>query len=304
MTQDWTELLVSPSQPGANPPDATYLLPLHGISGVIFSGEDAGKFLQSQLSNDINLLPTCGSIVAAYCSPKGRVLALPRLLQWGGSILALLPQEIMPSFMRHISVFILRAQVRLGVLPATSCVAGVIGCCPKLPGTLTGISMPGGTRSLLIGMTDDFATLVSDTSERLLRASISVWQRQCIADGEAQVVASTRELFTPQMLDLDLSGAISFDKGCYPGQEIVARTHYRGRPKQRLFRAQSAPDATLEAGSRIVVNDARAALSGHVVRADPESGHVLASIRLNDRDAELRLESGQSLRNLAAVHDR
>jgi len=283
------------------PPDAPSLVPLPGLGGVLFSGPDAEAFLQSQLSNDLARLKHSNSISAAYCSPKGRVLALQRLLRWDGSILALLPKEIMPSFIERISMYVLRSKVVIDTLPESCLPAGLLGTVDQLPATLARVDIDCEDRCVLIGPAQGYADLARDHGQQIGMASASRWQTVCIEHGEAQVYQATSGLFTPQMLNLDHTGAICFHKGCYPGQEIVARTHYLGRPKQRMFRARCAPGTDVGPGMRIVTDAPAQQLSGHVVRADSGSGRLLVSIRIRDHEGAVRIDTGETMLDINAV---
>jgi len=232
-------------------------------------GADVVSFLQGQLSNDIALLGPGRSLLAGYHNPQGRVIALLRLLQLApDDLLAILPRELIGLVVQRLGKFVLRAKVKLADDSAAWTVTGLMGCAPPRPGAASAAASQaaaGGVPSFaqqlpapVNGVTRIDASLALRVAEEPARwllvsplahpapvsgcrpVGVQVWQRLAIAAGEPQVYAATSEAFVAQMLNLDALGAIAFDKGCYTGQEIIARAHYRGKVKRRLqrFRAQ------------------------------------------------------------------
>ena len=222
-------------------------------------GADVVSFLQGQLSNDIALLGPGRSLLAGYHNPQGRVIALLRLVQLApDDLLAILPRELIAAVVQRLGKFVLRAKVKLADDSAAWTVTGLMGCAPP-PGAAGGVpSFADALPATVNGVTRIDASLALRVAEEPARwllvsplahpapvsgcrpVGVQVWQRLAIAAGEPQVYAATSEAFVAQMLNLDALGAIAFDKGCYTGQEIIARAHYRGKVKRRLqrFRAQ------------------------------------------------------------------
>jgi len=190
-----------------------------------FRGADAHKFLQGQLSNDVNALRAGELMLAGLHNPQGRVLALLRLaLLAPDHIIAVLPAELAEGTAALLRRYLLRAKLQIEVdLPA----AALAALASRLPPLA--------------------ALLEPDAHARH------------IAAGVPQVYAATSGEFVAQMLNLDCIGAISFNKGCYTGQEIIARAHYRGRTKRRLQRFASIAPAALAAGDAVCLDDGRAA---------------------------------------------
>jgi len=251
----------------------------HGL--IITSGEDAQAFLQGQLSNDITLVSRSRAQLAAYCTPKGRVLAT--LLLWdsdAGYTLAL-PRELCAPIRKRLQMYVLRSRVQLTDASDRVAAIGVIGADAvdvvrselglalasdyDVAGSdgITAIALPGERAEVIA----DEARAV-ETWDRLARHCVAVgeeaWDVHAIAAGVPAVTAATQDQFTPHMLNLDLVGGVSFDKGCYTGQEIVARTQYLGQVKRRLARfataARATPGAAVYAGTTaagLVVNAAR-----------------------------------------------
>jgi folate-binding protein YgfZ len=217
-------------------------------------GADVVSFLQGQLSNDIALLGPGRSLLAGYHNPQGRVIALLRLLQLApDDLLAILPRELIGVVVQRLGKFVLRAKVKLADDTAAWTVTGLMGCvaggapsfAQQLPAPVNGVTRIDASLALRVAEEPARWLLVSPLAQPppvsgCSPVGVQVWQRLAIAAGEPQVYAATSEAFVAQMLNLDALGAIAFDKGCYTGQEIIARAHYRGKVKRRLqrFRAQ------------------------------------------------------------------
>src|SRR6266404_1906859 len=235
-------------------------LSLDSLGVLRARGADVVSFLQGQLSNDIALLGPEGSLLAGYHNPQGRVIALLRLVQLApDDLLAILPRELIAVVVQRLGKFVLRAKVKLADDSAAWTVAGLMVCAPPpgaaaggvppfadaLPATVNSVTRIDASLALRVAEEPGRWLLVSPLAQPPPVSGCSpvgaeVWQRLAIAAGEPQVYAATSEAFVAQMLNLDALGAIAFDKGCYTGQEIIARAHYRGKVKRRLqrFRAQ------------------------------------------------------------------
>jgi folate-binding protein YgfZ len=201
--------------------------------GVLaFRGADAAKFLQGQLSADVEKLAVGASTLAGLHNPQGRVIAILALLRTAADeVLAVLPRELVSLVEPRLRKYVLRSRVRIEDLSASLRLAGLAQTPLSEPGTH---SLPWADRWIVLAPADR----LEPTIEPDARAE---WERADIAAGLPQVYVETSEAFVAQMLNLDLLGGIAFDKGCYTGQEVIARAHYRGRVKRRLQRWH-APD--------------------------------------------------------------
>jgi folate-binding protein YgfZ len=235
-------------------------------------GTDVVQFLQGQLSNDLSWLGPERSLLAGYHNPQGRVLALLRLVHIAGDDLAvILPRELIAPLMNRLSKFILRARVRLAdesgawrITPAVLA-AGSTPLPPQVLPQISGAVAPlAQTLAVCVGESPAPWLLVAahDAPAALpagcVPAAPQSWQRLQIAAGLPQVYAATSEAFVAQMLNLDVLGAIAFDKGCYTGQEVIARAHYRGRMKRRMQRFVTRGPCSLNAGDSGTLTDGRA----------------------------------------------
>lgn len=182
-------------------------------STIVVSGDDAFDFLQAQLAADLGVLTSAGlsyvdpepapdvvpatALLSAWCSPKGRVIALFRVGRQNDDYLLTLPTELADEVMKRLTMFRFRAKV-------------------------------------------EFEAQDASIEQLGIRNSYDEWRLDNLHAGIPEILRAQSEEFTPHMLNLDLLDAVSVDKGCYPGQEIVARTHFRGATKRRCLRFESA----------------------------------------------------------------
>jgi folate-binding protein YgfZ len=235
--------------------------------GVLrFAGVDAISFLQGQLTNDMRRLAQSEPLLAACVSVQGRVVAVLHLLPHSEGILAVLPRELIPGLQERLRRFVLRSKVKIEDLSDEWWVAGL-----RAPEELAAAALtPPAPRSYLEDSRIGVAAISADRcwvvgpatalEPRGIRNESEehalAWRLADIRDGLPQIHAATSEMFIAQMLNLDLIDAISFSKGCYTGQEIIARTQHRGRIKRRMFRL--ALPRTLEIGAPLALEDGRA----------------------------------------------
>jgi tRNA-modifying protein YgfZ len=274
-----------------------------------FAGPDAVTFLQGQVSNDTRVL-TQGStaLLAAYSNAQGRVIAVVRLVPHSSGVIAILPRELVLPVLERLRKFVLRAKVKIEDVsgqfeilgaPDAAALDTLSAGAPPAPdqsfvehrGTAivrVPMSRPPGTASPLPpserfwvirprGEHPDEARQDTDDVER-------AWRLADIRDGVPQVYLKTSEEFVAQMLNLDLLDGISFSKGCYTGQEIIARTQHRGRIKRRMFRLQL-PAGSWTVGQALRLADGR---SGTLVEAvnTGESVEALAVLTLEGGAAD------------------
>jgi hypothetical protein len=259
------------------------------------AGPDRARFLQGQLTQDVAAVVPDRAPLGAFLTPQGRVIALPRLLARDETLVLLLPDELAAPLEAHLRRYLLRAKVTLA-LPGDALAVRVIaegGAPPSATAThrrradgVSEVTLPG--RTLLVGP----AALLPPPPDTDERAQLEL---AAIRAGEPTVTAATREAFIPQMLNLDLLQGVSFSKGCYTGQEIVARTQHLGRIKRRMFRyAAQGAAAPPPAGSTLVDAHGRTA---EVVRsaATADGVELLAVFALEARLEPLVAPDGTRL---------
>jgi folate-binding protein YgfZ len=213
-----------------------------------FSGADVEKFLQGQLSNDVSALAPGALLRAGLHNPQGRTLALLWLLALDqAEMLAIVPLELLSTVATHLRRYVLRAKVTISDETAQYRVCGVSApdAAAAMAGRQVSFGSPDGRRLLLQSALEPRPSAPVMSREQ--------WRGLDIAAGLAQVYAATSGLFVAQMLNLDCIDAISFTKGCYTGQEVIARAHYRGRIKRRMqrFLSRSAPRLTAGDAGRL-----------------------------------------------------
>lgn len=203
-------------------PRACDLSPLNALLRV--SGDDASDFLHNQFTNDVKALPSGAAQWNGWCTPKGRLLATFVLARDAGGFFLLLPAAFAEAVAKRLRMFVLRSKVRIEDVSAAT---------PRF-GLWDG-AMPEG--AFRLGAARGFAFGAAPEARP---ATLDDWALSLVRDGIVQVVPGTQEEFVPQMANYDLVGGVSFRKGCYPGQEIVARTQYRGILKKRAVRVRCA----------------------------------------------------------------
>ena len=231
--------------------------------GVIRAqGEEAAKFLHGQLTQDLVLLPDGQARLAAYCSPKGRVLASFVVIKRSADDIVLVcNRNLLAATLKRLAMFVMRAKVRLTEATADFEIYGLAGNAQMQPAGAPwfsgspgpGVSVvqlyPCGStgRQLFVAL---HGAAEPPTAARL---DARVWAWSEIISGVATVEAATSELFVPQMINFESVGGVNFKKGCYPGQEVVARSQFRGTLKRRTFLA--ATDQLLRPGLEIFAGD-------------------------------------------------
>jgi hypothetical protein len=258
-----------------------------------FSGADARSFLQGQISNDAQRLTENIPVFAAYSSPQGRVLALIYLLPHSSGIAAILPREILQPTLERMRKYILRAKVRIEDAGDSLAVAGRFGAAP---GSTPHYVERDGVGLAPVGRDQNRCWIIGP-SAKIEGAPGEVgapgelgapdagsaagfeqaWRLADIRAGLPQVYAATSETFVAQMLNLDLLDGISFSKGCYTGQEIIARTQHLGRIKRRLYRLQL-PSGAWSIGQAVQLRDGR---QGRLTEVIESNGRVEALAVLN-----------------------
>ncbi len=197
------------------------------------SGDDAAEFLHNQFTNDVKALAAGAAQWNGWCTPKGRLLYTFILSRDAQGYLILLPATFAEAMAKRLRMFILRSKAKVEDVSASLPRHGLWGAAP-----------PEGTHRLGPARAVAFGDAPAGRA-----ATESDWSLSLIRDGIVQVVPGTQEEFVPQMANYDLVGGVSFKKGCYPGQEIVARTQYRGILKKRAVRVRS--DVALAPGESV-----------------------------------------------------
>ncbi len=264
---------------------------LSSLALITVSGADAIQFLHSQLTNDIQALADNQACLAGYCTPKGRLLATAIAWKTGDTVTLEVPAEIRENLQKRLQMYVLRSRVTLENRTASVSVLGIFGegaalklaeWFPMLPAAPN--QLVHNKSGVLLRLTDVtgikryqwIAPLaLADQVYPTLSRQISVvpeqsWALSDIHGGIPQILPTTQEKFVPQMINYELIGGVNFKKGCYPGQEIVARSQYLGKQKRRMVLA-SIPSATVQSGMELFSATDSSEPCGMIVNAAPNA---------------------------------
>ena len=297
-----------------DPTQALRAVLLPGFGVLRIGGADAATFLQGQFTNDVRLLADGRTQVSACCTNQGRVIAIVRLRQTDDAIYALLPADMLGRVATHLRKFVLRSKVEIlqaadlnvGALLTGDAAAAAQAhrMFDEAALTLSPVPLAGTTevvtfqyapgREVIAAPPVAWRSISGLSLSRPNPLAQSEWLAADIAAGLPHIFASTSEQFIPQMLNVDLIDGVSYTKGCYTGQEIVARTHHLGRVKRRTMRfhlpAGGAAPATL---SHLLLDGAKVA--DVLMTAETADGiEMLAVTNLDAAGKALQLQDGRS----------
>lgn len=270
--------------------DGTIVVPLVHLAPLRFAGEDTTAFLQGQLSSDVKQVTPARAQLSSYSTPKGRMLASFLMFQDADGQVLLASADIRDAVLKRLSMFILRSKVKasapsLAVLglagpQAESLLVQQFGAAPAedfavLQAGATAIVRVPHLGFVITTPEDQLAPLWQALSQHATPAGPAAWQWREVQAGIVRIAAATQELFVPQMANYDLIGGVSFTKGCYPGQEIVARTQYLGKLKKRAFLAHVDSSEPVVPGQSLYAADLGEQATGQVANAAlaPDGGY-------------------------------
>ncbi|MGJ9416418.1 YgfZ/GcvT domain-containing protein [Massilia sp. CMS3.1] len=304
-----------------------FVAPVTDLGLIAVAGEDAARFLHSQLTNDVEHLGTGEARLAGFCTPKGRLQAT--FLMWRdpeATVWLQLPRSIQAPLQKRLSMFVMRSKAKLRDATFEDAVAAVIGI-GGVKGEAVlrawGLVLPDvamasthDERGTVIRLSDAFGAprylwvtsaahaqaILPALSTQLVLGGNAAWQLAAIHAGVPQVTAATQEQFVPQMINFELLGGVNFKKGCYPGQEIVARSQYLGKLKRRTSLA-SVENAAARAGDEVFSKADPDQPCGMVVNAAPNGlggADLLVETKLAalEEDVHLGASGGAPLRFL------
>ncbi len=299
----------------------TILCDLSHFSLLYFSGEDSRAFLHSQLSSDVQKLAMATAQYSSYCTPKGRVLASFLLWQSAEGYFAQLHGGLRESVQNQLTKFVLRSKVKISDASGTHISLGLAGNNAEMLAKKCFVTIP---QSVLGAAHDESVTLIRLSSDRFqiitaAEQAAALWEKlsrsatavgnQCwdwlnIRNGIPVITSATQEQFVPQMLNMEIIGAVSFNKGCYPGQEVIARTQHLGMLKRRMYLANIRSENSPQPGDVLFSGNVKSQTSGMIVNgaASPEGGYdVLAVIQIataRTEDAHWKSPGGPILKLL------
>jgi folate-binding protein YgfZ len=263
------------------------IYPLSQLAVLSIGGHDAAQLLQGQITCNINELSEEKSSLGALCNPKGRVIATFLLVKTQDAFLMVLPRELLEGVKKRLQMYILRSAVTLTDRSDTLCLIGLRPAEPQAEAF--------STQQLPVLRVDFFRRLliIAEPAQAMAFWSAQIaagfqpqtpeqWRYLDMLSGVPWLTTATSEQFIPQMLNLDKLGGISFNKGCYTGQEIVARTHYLGKAKRVLFLAECTTSTPPAVNAALIDNSGQTL--GTVVSVHNQQTHctLLVVLPLSD----------------------
>ena len=249
------------------------------------TGEDARTFLHAQLTNDIENLASGAARYAGWCSAKGRLLATFLVVPCPGGFLLQLSRDLVPVVTKRLSMFILRSRVKI-----TDANAQWLQFGKWEPGDGIPLSVSDRDAVITVRIGPDRALLLvpeERAGDCKPDASADDWALAEIRAGRPLIAQATQDQFVPQMVNLELAGGVDFKKGCYPGQEIVARAQYRGAVKRRMVRLRG---EALRLGQELFSDDSPGQASGTIINA--AGGEALAVLPVSSIEAKSPVRTG------------
>ncbi len=248
--------------------EAPLVSPLSGFSLLAIGGNDRHEFLHGQFINDLNLIEEPAAQFSAWCNPKGQVISNFLIINTGTTYLLLFKEDLKGFVQQRLGIFIMRSDVTINDISDNSPLIGLANTndlsllgsnISTKPGEVQAIDglfiicLPdNSSRYLITGNNEILNSKVSELTKSLKITDSPNWDLLDILAGLPWITSTTQEQFLPQMLNLDLLNGLSYQKGCYPGQEIIARMHYRGEVKKRLQLINS--EVELKVGNNIYEN--------------------------------------------------
>ena len=299
-------LEVSSSQNSAPGDDPARLYSCSHLAVARCSGAQSSDFLQNQLTCDLQEIDKDQWTMGAYCTPKGRVLSILRIVPDGADYLLIGEISLLTKLLDRLRIYVMRADVTFTFENDTT-VLGLSGMGFDSPiGPIQALSnfpeqslyqlkpccflreRGDPAYGLILAPTDTAIRLWEDTSSDVMRCDADQWILLEIRAGNPRVTDKTSERFIPQTLNLDLINAVSFNKGCYPGQEIVARVRYRSRPKHRMIRVGVSHRVAAQVGDPVFLPNKEQRVGEVVAQAhtmDHTQGEMLISMAVAALDA-------------------
>jgi len=240
-------------------------------------GTDTQSFLQGQFSNDIDALEEGVMQLNAYCQHQGKIIALLWVMKQGEDFYLSFPSDLKDIVLQKLTMFKMMSDVTITDMSNELILLGVID--EQLDDSFK--------------LNDLQSVVLVDTLDGINLADESEWEMACINNNVPEVILATTEKFVPQLLNLDVDEVgVSFTKGCYPGQEVVARLHYLGKSKRRMRQFQA--DAEFRVGDELIVSGSKSAkASGIIVRQVKlaDKSLCLATVEVAYEDDEIKLNS-------------
>lgn len=282
-------------------PTAKGLVSLDDERLLLFQGPDADNVLHGQTTADTKALPVGHSVGGAFCDVKGRVIADFLALRVDTEVFALrVSADLTDLLSEHLKKFLMFSKTTLSVSDWR-----VVGMLGETAHDRLNVPSPGDSSAVAIALDGGFLLsrgshqseyfgpgldehLTAETHARLLAGA---WYSASLLRGEARVVKATSGRYLPQDMNYDLLGWVNFKKGCYTGQEIIARLHWRGKPKRRLYLAQIEGDVIPQVGAPLTLNDSGKTV-GSVINGARQDGRVTLAVEATAEAAQTACRIG------------
>jgi len=284
----------------------TVLCNLSQFGTLRVSGEDAQSFLQNLLSNDIREIGTARAQLSSLNSPKGRMLATMLIWRSGDDYLVQLPRELCEPIRKKLNMYVLRAKVKISDASEEIISLGLSGAnaheilskqygeMPQQPFDLIDIAHGSvikisGTRFQINTTVPQASTIWSALSQNAQPVGSICWDWLSIHAGIPAILPQTQEQFVPQMANFEIIGGVNFKKGCYPGQEIVARMQYLGKLKRRMYLAHLDSSEAPQPGDELFSTDMEGQASGMIANVSPapKGGYdILAVVQVSSQEMQ------------------
>jgi len=266
------------------------LIHLKNRALLMLSGSENETFLQAQLSNDISMLDNSSIQLNAYCQHQGKILALFWVIRIGDDFLLSFPLDLLNSIKARLQMFVLMSDVKITDVTDQYLQIGLIGESQKDSLTIN------GQLSLILTNPKNLSKFDLTSKDQ--------WDKACIDSFLPEVSIASTETFIPQMLNLDINEVgVNFSKGCFPGQEVVARLHYLGKAKRRLFAFKS--DSPLSIGDTLYCAESKSAKASGSVVSQVKFGvefYCLATLEVENKDNKITVNNDQGL-TLIRIHN-
>ena len=254
------------------------------------SGSENEAFLQAQLSNDISKLDDSSVQLNAYCQHQGKILALFWVIRAGDDFLLSFPIDLLDSIKARLQMYVLMADVKITDVTEQYLQIGLIGKSQKDSFTIN----------------EQLSLILADPKNlsKFDLTSQDYWDKACIDSFLPEISIASTETFIPQMLNLDINEVgVNFSKGCFPGQEVVARLHYLGKSKRRLFAFKS--DSPLSIGDTLHCAESKSAKASGSVLSQVKFGadfYCLATLEVKNKDKKITINNDQGP-TLTRIHN-
>jgi len=281
--------------------------PLSGFAMLAVGGNDRHAFLHGQFINDLNLIEEPAAQITAWCNAKGQLITNFLIINTGIAYLLIFKEDLKVFVQKRLGMFVMRSDVTIKDISDSSPLVGLVNCNDIAPlnqnfPTNTGavnaadglifICHPDGSgRQLITGSIEALKKNVSNFKSSLIMTGSHIWDLLDIRAGLPWISSLTQEQYLPQMLNLDALKGLSYQKGCYPGQEVIARLHYRGEVKKRVCLIQS--EMPLSIGEQLISESSNSKVGTIINSATHPDGlcYALAVVALDKLNDKLIIEN-------------